>query len=62
MREEESTSINNMEDIWKKISPSIESSRPPTPTDASPSDGGGGPGAFFLPNTLFIDEIFLSDR
>jgi len=37
---------------------SIESIRPPTPWDASPSDGGGGPGAFFLPNTLFILCVF----
>ena len=27
---------------------------PPTPADASPRLGGGGPGAFFLPNTRFI--------
>ena len=33
---------------------------PPTSCDASPSDGGGGPGAFFRPNTLFILYLYVS--
>ena len=39
-------------------SDAILASMPPTrlsiPSDASPSDGAGGPGAFFFPNTRFI--------
>ena len=42
----------------RRASDAILASMPPTrlsiPSDASPSDGAGGPGAFFFPNTRFI--------